>query len=149
MKSPSRSLRAIETLLAAGLVALAASSLAAAHGGASHLRGPVTEAERRAFDEARPAFERHCFRCHAKGGAKAKAKARAHLDMTAYPFGGHHAGEAGTAVRKVLGAGPEKGRATMPSDEPGATTGADLKAILAWADAFTAAHAAPGDADVK
>jgi hypothetical protein len=144
MTLPSRIGRAA-ALMGAGLAALAASSMASAHGGASHLRGPVTEAERRAFDEARPALERQCFRCHAKGGSKAKPKARAHLDMTSYPFGGHHAGEAGAAVRKALGAGPDKQRATMPSDDPGATTGADLKAILAWADAFAAAHSAPGD----
>jgi hypothetical protein len=117
---------------------------AAAHGGSARVHGNVTAAQRRAFDEARPAFERHCFRCHAKGGNKPKAKARAHLDMTSYPFRGHHAGEAGAAVRKVLGAGPTKGRATMPSDDPAALKGADLEAILAWADAFSAAHSPDG-----
>jgi hypothetical protein len=102
----------------------------------------VTAAEKDAFTDARAVFERQCFRCHSKDGkkAKAKAKARSHLDMTSYPFGGHHAGEAGDAVRNALGAGPKKGRATMPSDDPGAVKGADLKFILAWADAFTLAH---------
>lgn len=60
--------------------------------------------------------------------------------MTRYPFGGHHAGEAGEAVRSVLE------NATMPSDDPGAVTGEDLNLILAWADAFTAAHRSPAGA---
>lgn len=100
----------------------------------------MTAAEKRAFADARPVFEKHCFRCHTKDGKEAKAKARSHLDMTSYPFGGHHAGEAGDAVRNALGAGPKKERITMPSDDPGAVTGADLKLLLAWADAFTVAH---------
>jgi hypothetical protein len=124
--------------------AILIAAVATAHGGSSHAHGDVTPPERHAFDKARPAFERHCFRCHAKGGKKAKAKARAHLDMTSYPFGGHHAGEVGAAVRKVLGVGPTNGRATMPSDDPGAVKGADLAAILAWADAFSAAHSPDG-----
>ena len=107
------------------------------------MRGEVTSTERAAFEAARPALEVHCFRCHAKDGKKTKAKARAHLDMTSYPFKGHHAGEAGTAVRDALGAGPSGKRATMPSDEPGVVKGEELKRILVWADAFSSAHAAP------
>jgi hypothetical protein len=123
-----------------GVSAIVLSAFAWAHGGSSHLHGPVTAAERSAFDDARPAFERHCFRCHTKDGKKAKAKARAHLDMSSYPFGGHHAGEAGAAVLTALGLGPERKRATMPSDEPGAVAGDDLRLMRQWAEAFTAAH---------
>jgi hypothetical protein len=105
----------------------------------------VTPAERAAFAEARPAFERHCLRCHSKEGAKAKSKARAHLDMTGYPFGGHHAGEAGAAIRAVLGVGPKAHRATMPSDDPGIVKGDELASIMRWADAFDAAHVRAGE----
>jgi hypothetical protein len=45
-------------------------------------------------------------------------------------------------VRKVLGAGGA-GKATMPSDDPGAVTGDDLRLIIAWADVFDHAHAEP------
>lgn len=141
-KSPSRRRNpSLRGLLALGVLALA-SAIAWAHGGSGHLAGEASAAERGAFMDARPVFERHCFRCHTRDGRRAKAKARAHLDMTSYPFGGHHAGEAGDAVRTALGAGPRKERATMPSDDPGAVTGADLKLLLAWADAFTLAHPA-------
>src|SRR4029077_8996664 len=85
-----------------GLAGVMISAAVWAHGASSKLHGEVTAAERQGFDEARPAFERHCFRCHSQNGpkdgknsAKAKAQARAHVDMTSYPFGGHHAGEAG------------------------------------------------------
>ena len=60
--------------------------------------------------------------------------------MDRYPFGGHHAGEAGQAIRKVLGIGGAT-KPTMPSDDPGAVTGDDLAKIAAWADAFDRAHA--------
>jgi hypothetical protein len=125
------------------IVALAGVALSAAvwaHGAASKLHGPVTAAETQAFEAARPAFERHCFRCHAEDGKKAKPKARAHVDMTTYPFGGHHAGASGAAVLATLGLGPAHKSATMPSDDPGAVTGEDLRLIRAWAEAFTAAH---------
>lgn len=128
---------------AAGLSVCAgviASGSVSAHGGSEHLRGPVTDAERAAFAEARPSFEKHCLHCHSKDGKKAKAKARAHLDMTGYPFGGHHAGEAGAAIRAALGVGSTTRKATMPSDEPGVVKGDELASILRWADAFDAAH---------
>jgi hypothetical protein len=111
-----------------------------AHGGSGHLAGETTAAERGAFMDARLLFERYCFRCHTKDGERANTKARAHLDMSSYPFGGHHAAEAGDAVRSALGSGPKRQRATMPSSDPGAVTGAALKLLLAWADAFTLAH---------
>ena len=116
-----------------------AASAAQGHGshGAGHPSKPTPE-ELRAYEAAKPVFERHCFRCHTSAAKKAKRKALAHVAMDRYPFGGHHAGEAGAVVRKVLGGGGAK--ATMPSDDPGAVTGDDLAKILAWADAFDRAH---------
>ncbi len=100
-------------------------------------------AEIATFERAKPAFERHCFRCHTTGGKKSKTKALVHVAMDAYPFGGHHADEAGAVVRKVLGAGGAK--PTMPSDDPGVVTGDDLTRMLAWADAYDAAKRASKD----
>lgn len=114
--------------------------------GAGHAPKP-TPKEIAAFERAKPAFERHCFRCHTSAGKKSKAKALAHITMDAYPFGGHHADESGTVVRKVLGGGG--GKPTMPSDDPGAVTGEDLARILAWADAFENAHPAHGEDETK
>jgi hypothetical protein len=128
---------------------IVASAIAWGHGGSGHFQGETTAAEKTAFADAHPAFEKHCLRCHAKDGKKAKAKARAHLDMTTFPFGGHHAGEAGQAVRAALGAGPKGTHATMPTDNPGTVAGADLKLILAWADQFTAAHRSAADNAAK
>lgn len=54
-------------------------------------------------------------------------------------FGGHHAGEAATVIRTVLGVGGIA-KATMPSDDPGAVAGDELAKVLAWADAFDRAH---------
>jgi hypothetical protein len=58
--------------------------------------------------------------------------------MDGYPFGGHHAGEVGSTIKTVLGACGTT--ATMPSDDPGAVTGDDLRLILTWADTFEKAH---------
>jgi hypothetical protein len=60
------------------------------------------------------------------------------LNIDSYPFGGHHASVVAGAVRDVLGAAGK--RPTMPKDSPGAVRGADLQAILDWADAFDRAH---------
>jgi mono/diheme cytochrome c family protein len=114
--------------------------------GVGHAPKPTPE-EIAAFERAKPAFERHCFRCHTSAGKKAKPKALAHITMDGYPFGGHHADESGNVVRKVLGAGG--GKPTMPSDDRGAVTGEDLARILAWADAFENAHPAPKDEETK
>jgi mono/diheme cytochrome c family protein len=132
---------AIPAALIGALFAAATGSIAHAHQGhgAGHPH-PPTRDELAAFERAKPAFERHCFRCHTIGGKKSKAKALAHMAMDGYPFGGHHADEAGEVVKKVLGAGG--GKATMPSDAPGSVTGEDLAAILAWADAYDAARRA-------
>jgi hypothetical protein len=67
--------------------------------------------------------------------------------MDSYPFGGHHADESGSVVRKVLSA--PGGKPTMPSDDPGAVTGEDLTRILAWADAFEHAHPAAQEAKTE
>jgi uncharacterized membrane protein len=124
------------------LAAIAALGAAAnAHGGHTHT--PVfkpTPEEISAFEVARPVFERHCFRCHTSTGKKSKPKALEHIAMDRYPFGGHHAGEAGKAIREVLGA-DGKSKPTMPSDDRGAVAGDELAKILAWADAFDRARA--------
>lgn len=128
--------------IGAVLAAIAAVG-ATAHGHGGHARGPApkpTPDEVAAFERARPAFEHHCFRCHTPAGKKSKRKALEHMAMDSYPFGGHHAGEAGKAIRAVLGA-DGKSKASMPSDDRGAVEGDDLATILAWADAFDRAHA--------
>ena len=122
---------------------LAVPGLVWAHGGNHPLQGAVSPSEATAFALARPALEKHCFRCHSTVGGKAKRKALAHLDMTRYPFAGHHAAEAGAVVRAALGAGPDGAKATMPKEEPGRVKGEDLAMILQWSDAFAAAHPVP------
>jgi len=92
-----------------------------------------------AYEAVKPVFERYCFRCHTTAGKKAKRKSLDHLTMDEYPFGGHHAGEAAAVIRKVLGVGG-KAKPTMPSDDPGVVAGDELTKVLAWADAFDAAH---------
>jgi hypothetical protein len=136
---------------AAGFVIVTCAAIAApvayAHQGhgAGHAPKPTPE-EFAAFEKAKPAFERHCFRCHTSAGKKSKPKALAHISMDSYPFGGHHADESGSVVRKVLGAGA---KATMPSDDPGAVKGEDLALILAWAGAFEHAHPAAKEEKTK
>jgi hypothetical protein len=125
-------------------VALAGANVRA-HGGHSHAATPKpTPEELAAFATAKPAFEQHCFRCHTTGGKKSKPKAMSHMSMDSYPFGGHHASEAGAIVRKVLG--DRNRKASMPSDDPGSVRGDDLERILAWADAFDKAHGNAGPA---
>jgi mono/diheme cytochrome c family protein len=129
--------------IAVFLVVTAAAVVTYAHEG--HAPGPSpqpTPEERAAFETAKPAFERNCFRCHTSAGKKSKRKAMQHLAMDGYPFTGHHANEVGKVVRKALGVGG-RGKATMPSDDPGSVTGADLRLIVAWADAFDRAHPSP------
>ncbi len=131
----------------AGLVVVAAPTAIAHKGhGGGHAPRPTSD-EIAAFEKAKPAFERHCFRCHTASGKKAKPKALAHIAMDSYPFGGHHADEAGSVVRKVLGA--SGGKPTMPTDDPGSVTGDDLARILAWADVFEHAHPATQPAKEK
>jgi hypothetical protein len=104
--------------LAVAVLAAVAATTAYAHKGhgAGHAPQPTSD-EIAAFEKAKPAFERHCFRCHTATGKKAKPKALVHIAMDSYPFGGHHANEGGSVVRDVLGTGG--GKPTMPSDDPG------------------------------
>jgi len=130
---------AAQAALVAAALAVVTVSVAYAHQGhgAGHAH-KATPDEIAAFERAKPAFERHCFRCHTTAGTNAKPKALAHITMDGYPFGGHHADEAGAIVRKVLGA--SGGMVTMPADDPGGVTGDDLARILAWTDAYDAAR---------
>ena len=103
-------------------------------------------AELAAYQRARPVFQKYCASCHTPGSPKARSEAIEHFAMSGYPFGGHHAPVIGREVREVLGQTGEK--PTMPKDRPGAVQGDELKLMLAWADAFDAAHPhAQGDDD--
>jgi hypothetical protein len=108
-----------------------------------------------AFEAARPAFARHCLRCHTatgEAGRKTKAKAIRHVDMGSYPFGGHHPHDVAQLVRtSLLGDNARGKKPTMPADDVGSVTGPDLEAILAWASAFERARppATPGRARSK
>jgi hypothetical protein len=108
-----------------------------------------------AFEAARPAFARHCFRCHTaagEAGRKTRAKAIRHVDMGSYPFGGHHPHDVASSVRTSLLGDEARGKKpTMPADDVGSVTGPDLEAILAWASAFERAGvpATPGRAKSK
>jgi uncharacterized membrane protein len=101
-------------------------------------REDLLAAEIAAFERARPVFDRYCTKCHSKDGAKAKPKTLGHLDMTDYPFGGHHAEEISSEIRKALAIGG--GEPTMPLDDPGAVKGDELALIAAWADAYDRVH---------
>jgi hypothetical protein len=94
--------------------------------------------ERAAYERAKPILEKYCAGCHTAGGVASSKEALEHFSMDGYPFGGHHAHEIGAMIRKSLGAAGSK--PTMPLGKPGAVKGDDLAAILAWADAFDAAH---------
>jgi hypothetical protein len=101
-------------------------------------KADLLAAETAAYEGARPVFEKYCAGCHTQNGKNASKKKLDHFDMTTYPFGGHHAGEAGAAIRKVLGIDGSK--PTMPRGKPGIVQGDELAAIAAWADAFDASR---------
>jgi hypothetical protein len=126
-------------LLAAGALALGV--LAGAHVASAQ---PAPD-EQAAYERARPVFEKYCVGCHKPYDGMVDRRGIEHIDMSTYPFGGHHAAEAGAAIREALGAAGEP--ATMPMNSPGSVQGEDLALILAWADAFDAAHPAPAGAD--
>jgi uncharacterized membrane protein len=95
--------------------------------------------EKAAFEKAKPVFDKWCAKCHSKDGKNASQKKLDHFDMTTYPFGGHHAMEISSEIRKSLGIGG--GSPRMPADNKGAVRGEELELIKAWADAFDASHA--------
>ncbi len=105
----------------------------------AQIKADLLAAETTAFAAARPVLEKYCAGCHQQGGKKASAKKLAHFDLTAYPIRGHHAGEAGTTVREVLGVGG--GKPTMPYGNAGVVKGDELALIVAWTEAFDASHA--------
>ena len=104
------------------------------------VKAELLAAERAAFENAKPVFDKFCAKCHSKSGSKWSQKKGDHFDMTTYPFGGHHAMEVSGEIRKSLGIGG--GKPTMPFDKKGAVKGEELALIAAWADAFDKAHAA-------
>lgn len=105
----------------------------------AQVKADLLATETTAFTAARPVLEKYCAGCHQRGGKKASAKKLAHFDLTAYPIRGHHAGEAGTTVREVLGVGG--GKPTMPYGNAGVVKGDELALIVAWTEAFDASHA--------
>ena len=102
--------------------------------------GSPADAERAAFERARPVFDHYCSPCHTTRGARHTAATLRHFSMDRYPFGGHHTATMGPTIREVLGAAGEA--ATMPADQPGAVRGDDLARVLAWADAWERARGA-------
>jgi uncharacterized membrane protein len=105
----------------------------------AQVKTELAAAEQSAYELAQPIFQKHCARCHAKGGKRARKKSLSHFDMTSYPFGGHHAAELTATIRKVLAIGG--GKATMPMDKPGSVEGTELELIADWADAYDKAAA--------
>ncbi len=111
------------------------------------IKADLLASEMTAYETAKPVFQTYCAKCHLEGGKKASGKKLAHMNMTTYPFGGHHTDSIGNEVRKVLGI--DGAKPTMPYDKPGAVKGEDLAKIKAWTDAWLAAGAAgvhPADA---
>jgi hypothetical protein len=103
---------------------------------------PQAHGELAAYEQAKPVFETHCARCHTTHGDKSTKAARNHFSMDTYPFGGHHASDISSEIRKVLGASGAK--PTMPRDRPGALSKEELQLVLAWADAFDRVHSKGG-----
>ena len=98
-----------------------------------------------AYAAARPAFERHCGKCHSRADGGGKKAALEHFDMTTYPFGGHHADTIAASIATSLGLDGSK--ATMPKGKPaGSVPEDDLAAIRAWIDA-AGSHEPTGTSD--
>jgi len=95
-------------------------------------------AELKAYQSAKPVLEQRCGGCHIQGGPKATPKKLEHIDMTSYPFTGHHTATITATVRHVLGI--DGAKPTMPKDKPGSVKGDELALIAAWADAYDAAE---------
>jgi mono/diheme cytochrome c family protein len=117
------------------------SSVERPQGGAPATReaDPIAQ-EMRAYEQARPVFEKYCAGCHTERARGTEhAEALLHFSMVSYPFGGHHADEIAAEIRAVLGAAGNE--PTMPPDTPGVVRGEELDLVLAWADAFDRAQA--------
>lgn len=105
----------------------------------AQVKAELLAAEKVAFENAKPVFDKFCAKCHSKSGNKWSQKKGDHFDMSTYPFGGHHAMKISSEIRKSLAIGG--GKPTMPFDKKGAVKGEELALIAAWADAFDKAHA--------
>lgn len=103
-------------------------------------------AEMSAYEAAKPVLETYCGGCHIQGGAKATEQKLEHVDLTSYPFAGHHVETITTTIRHVLGI--DGAKPTMPKDKPGAVEGDELALIAAWADAYDAAEDAGAHAEL-
>jgi hypothetical protein len=112
------------------------------HAGHGGKEPDLMATEMAAHQAAKTILDEHCAGCHLTDNAKSKKakKALEHFVMDSYPYGGHHAADLGASIRKVLGVDGDK--ATMPKDDPGSITGAELDAIVAWTRAWDAAKAA-------
>lgn len=104
-------------------------------------------AEARAYEAAKPVFEKYCVECHRPGAGspQLQKKALKHLSMETYPFKGHHAHELGAIIRQSLGV--DGGKITMPKNDKGSVKGEELALIVAWSRAFDAALASKGASD--
>ena len=101
---------------------------------------PAADDHNVAFTKAKPVFDKFCGGCHTKDGYATSSEAIEHLDMSQYPFGGHHADEIGKSIRTSVGAAGKP--ATMPAGATDSLKGDDLKLIVAWCDAFDKAQPA-------
>lgn len=133
--APQQACRTVAALVAVGLALTSTASRA----DAEPINDDVALVEVAAYVQARSAFQRHCFRCHAITGEEATKKSLERLDMSRYPFGGRRGPIAGRAIRQVLGDGG--GKPTMPKDDPGGVQGDDLLVISKWADVFDSVRA--------
>ncbi|MEK6606695.1 MAG: c-type cytochrome [Myxococcota bacterium] len=85
------------------------------------------------FADVEPFFRKHCARCHGPNpdDEKTGAKAREHLDIATYPFGGHHGHEALAAIGKVLARGKD-GRTKMPADDRRGLKDDEIALVKRW-----------------
>ena len=104
----------------------------------AEVKAQAAARELAAYKTAEPVFTRYCASCHQKGGKHATAKTLAHLDISTYPFKGHHAAEIGPKLRQVLGIGG--GKATLPKGRPGIVGNGELDEIAAFCAAWDEAH---------
>ena len=93
--------RSIVFILAAGFGISACAATSTTTISMAQDPAPISEGEHTAFMAAKPVFEKYCVRCHSSLSERPKAKAIEHVDMTSYPFGGHHASEIGSAIRRT------------------------------------------------